>query len=48
MSHDNFADMKTCTFCESGTFDAVEMHYEKTGHVIYCRKCWIEICGGKS
>ena len=39
--------MAECTFCESGTYDYVQMHYERTGVVIYCRACWIEICGGK-
>lgn len=41
-------EMAECTFCKSGTFDYVQMHYEKTGVVIYCRKCWIEICGFRS
>lgn len=40
-------DMAECTFCESGTYDYVQVHYERTGVVIYCRACWIEICGGK-
>lgn len=43
MSNANFEGMKECSFCESGTFDYVEHHYEKTGVVIYCRRCWKEI-----
>ncbi len=43
MSHENFEGMAECSFCESGTFDYVEKHYEKTGVVIYCRKCWKEM-----
>lgn len=38
--------MAECTFCESGTFDYVEHHYERTGVVIYCRKCWEELSRG--
>lgn len=43
MTLEAFEGMKECSFCESGTFDYVEHHYEKTGVVIYCRKCWQEI-----
>jgi hypothetical protein len=39
--------MSECTLCESGVYQYVQVHYEKTGVVIYCRRCWIEICGGK-
>lgn len=41
-----FDGMKECSFCESGTFDFVEKFYEKTGVVIYCRKCWRELSIG--
>lgn len=43
MTHENFEGMKECSFCESGTFDSVEVHYERSGVVIYCRKCWKEL-----
>lgn len=37
-----FEGMKECSFCESGTFDFEEIPYEKSGIVIYCRRCWKE------
>lgn len=40
-------EMVECTFCESGTYDSVTVHYERTGVVTYCRACWIELCGGR-
>jgi hypothetical protein len=42
-----FDGMKECSFCESGTFDFVELFYEKTGAVVYCRKCWGELSLGQ-
>lgn len=41
-SHPNFEGMVECSFCETGTFEPVEIFYEKTGHVIYCKRCWKE------
>lgn len=37
-----FEGMAECTFCESGTFEPVEIFYSKTGYVTYCRRCWGE------
>lgn len=42
MTHPNFEGMAECTFCETGTFEPVEIFYSKTGYVTYCRRCWGE------
>lgn len=39
-------EMAECSFCESGTYDFVRHYYERTGVVIYCRKCWEELSRG--
>ena len=40
MTNPTFEGMAECSFCESGTFEPVEIFYSKTGYVTYCKACW--------
>lgn len=42
MTHENFKDMATCSFCESMAVDYVTVHFSMTGTTVYCRTCWKE------